>query len=44
LNYLINEKLTLISPHNILQIGTGYNLTRNELVKKLRVAALRSMS
>lgn len=27
-----------------LQMGMGYNLTRNDLVKKLRVAALRAMS
>jgi len=27
-----------------LQMGMGYNLTRNDLVKKLRVAAMRAMS
>lgn len=27
----------------VAQMGTGYNLTRNDLVKKLRVAALRAM-
>lgn len=28
----------------VAQMGMGYNLTRNDLVKKLRVAALRAMS